>query len=122
MGLIGTDTNLWRVRVDLFAVDDDGRRVGGAVADLRGLLQDDGRVTNAEVAGDQGLGVTGRPVVGLLFWVGADDVGEAAMTAVQAARRAGAAHGVGPDLYDVTVIPKEAVVRPDDRGYPAMPD
>lgn len=122
MGFAGTDTNLWRVRVDLFAVDDDGRRVGPAVADLRGLLQGDGRVTNTEVGGDQGFGATGRPIVGLLFWVNADDVREAAMTAVQAARRAGAAHGVGPDLYDVTVTSKEAVVRPDDPGYSAMPD
>lgn len=122
MGTTGTDANLWRVRVDLFAVDDDGSRVGRAVDELRRMLQDDGRATNADVGGDQGLGVTGRPVVGLLFWVDADDVGEAAATAVRAARRAGAGHGVGPDLYDVTVIPREAVVRPGDPGYPAMPD
>lgn len=111
----------WRVRVDLFAVDGDGFRVERAVDELRGQLQDDG-CTNADVGGDQGLGVTGRPVVGLLFWVEADDVAGAARTALQVARRAGAAHGVGPDLYDVTVIPKEAVVRPGDPGYPAMPD
>lgn len=86
------------------------------------MPQCDGRVTNADVGGDQGLGVTGRPVVGLLFWVDADDVGEAATMAVRAARRTGAAHGVGPDLYDVTVIPMEAVVRPGDPGCPAMPD
>jgi hypothetical protein len=122
VGTIGTGANLWRVRVDLFALGDDGRRVGRAVDELRGLLQEDGRVGNADVGGDQGLGVTGRPVVGLLFWVDADDVGEAATTALQVARRAGAAHGVGPDLYDVTVIPEDAVVRPRDPSYPAMPD
>src|SRR4051794_2157016 len=64
VGTIGTGANLWRVRVDLFALDDDGRRVGRAVDELRGLLQEDGRVGNADVGGDQGLGVTGRPVVG----------------------------------------------------------
>jgi hypothetical protein len=72
---IGTGANLWRVRVD-FALDDDGRRVGRAVDELRGLLQDEARVANANVGGDQGLGVKSRPVVGLLFRVDADDVGE----------------------------------------------
>jgi hypothetical protein len=61
-------------------------------------------------------------VVGLLFWVQADDVGEAARIAVDTARRAGAGCGVGPELYDVTIIPLNAVVLPDDPQYPSMPD
>ncbi len=118
----GSGTALWRVRVDLFARDGDGRRVSGAVGTLREVLEDDGDPTHADVGGDQGLGVTMRPVVGLLFWVRADDVGGAAATAVETARRAGADHGVGPELYDVTVIPREAVARPGDVHYPPMPD
>lgn len=58
----------------------------------------------------------------MLFWVYADDVGAAPATAVETARRAGAAHGVGPELYDVTAIPEVAVVFPDDLSYPAFPD
>lgn len=119
----GVGSELWRVRVDLFAEDDDGRRVSAAAAALRAVLvDDDGDPAHADVGADQGLGVTTRPVVGLLFWVRADDVGGAATTAVDTARRAGAAHGVGPDLYDVTVIPRDAVVLPGDPLYPSMPD
>ncbi len=77
------------------SMDDDGRRVERAVDQLRRMLHDDGGVTTADVVGNQGVGVTGRPVVGLLFWVDADDIGEAAATAVRAARRAGAATASG---------------------------
>jgi hypothetical protein len=73
------------------------------------------------VGGDQGDGATGRPVVGLTFWVRAEDVGEAAVRALDLARRAGENHGVGPELYDVVVIPSAAVVSPDDPEYPHMP-
>ena len=61
-------------------------------------------------------------MIGLSFWVRADDVGQAARTAVETARRAGADSGVGTDLYDVVVIPNAAVTRPDDPAYPPMPD
>jgi len=71
-----------------------------------------------ESSADQGTGIEGRPVVGLSFWVRADDVGEAARTALEAAQRAGAEGGVGSDLYDVVVIP---VARADDPGYPPIP-
>jgi hypothetical protein len=110
------------VRVDLFARDDDGDRVIRATQSLRGLLDDDGDPTHADSGGDQGIGVAERPVVGLLFWVRADDVGAAARTALATARQAGADHGVGPELYDVTVIPRAAVALPGDPGYPSMPD
>lgn len=89
---------------------------------LRAALASDGAPAVGAVGADQGLGVTSRPVVGLLFWVRADDVGAAATVAVEAARRAGANHGVGPDLYDVTVIPRQAVALPGDPLYPSMPD
>ena len=64
----------------------------------------------------------GADVVGVLFWVWADDVGDAARIAVDTARRAGADAGVGPDLYDVVVIPAHGVVWPETVGYPRMPD
>jgi hypothetical protein len=74
------------------------------------------------VGADHGLGIEGRPVVGLTFWVRADDVGQAAKTAVESARRAGTESGVGSELYDVVVIPDAAVAIPDDPRYPQMPD
>jgi hypothetical protein len=86
------------------------------------LLDAGGGAVPGDCCVDQGLGIAASPVVGFLFWVRADDVGAAAMTAVAAARRAGADAGAGPDLYDVTVIPFVAVAQPDDPMYPPMPD
>ena len=63
---------------------------------------------------DQGLGVTERPVAGLVFWVRTDDVGAAAARAVEVARGAGGPAGLGPELYDVTVIPQGAVMMGSD--------
>lgn len=123
MRWVGDGRELWRVRVDLFADDDDGRRASAAADGLRSLLTGgDGVPGPGEASADQGLGVANRPVVGLLFWVKADDVGEAATIAVRTGQRAGTGRGVGPDLYDVTLIPRKAVVFPDDARYPAMPD
>jgi hypothetical protein len=77
---------------------------------------------HGDIGLDQGTGAAGQSVIGMLFWVRADDVGQAARTAVTIARRAGEPDGVGPDLYDVTVIPRAAVAQPGDPGYPPMPD
>ena len=118
---MGDGSNLWRVRVDLFASDDNGNRVSACARELDRLLTgDDG--SGGGSGADQGLGVEGLPVVGLVFWTRADDVGSAATLAVETARQAGRSHGVGPRLYDVTVIPEDAVVMPRDTAYPAMPD
>jgi hypothetical protein len=83
---------------------------------LRRLLtSDDEEDRPGEGAGsDHGTGIAGRPVVGLLFWVRADDVGLAARTAVETARRAGTESGLGSELYDVVVIPRSAVAMADD--------
>jgi hypothetical protein len=90
---------------------------------LRQLPFDDGAArAGGGVAADQGRGIEGRPVVGLTFWVRANDVGDAANTAVEAARRAGMESGVGSELYDVVVIPSPAVASPDDPVDPPMPD
>jgi hypothetical protein len=63
-------------------------------------------------------------VIGLVFWVRADEVGEAARLAVETARRAGAESGVGPELYDVIVSPSTAVRHPGegDHAYLPKPD
>jgi hypothetical protein len=121
---VGNGSELWRVRVDLFAPDDDGGHVPAAHEALkRQLTASDEAVRGpGETSADQGTGIARRSVVGLSFWVRADDVGEAARTAVDTAQRAGAEHGVGTELYDVVVIPNAAVARPDDPGYPRMPD
>ena len=119
----GTGAELWRVRVDLFAEPRDARRqINAAVEALKSLLpfSDDEKAHG--VGADQGTGATRRNVVGLLFWVRANDVGGAAATALDVARRAGAGEGIGPELYDVVVIPRASVVLPNDPGYPRMPD
>jgi hypothetical protein len=119
----GEGSELWRVRVDLFAVDDDGRRVAEITDALRGLLlSKDDDASSDFIGADQGEGVSDRHVVGVTFWVRADDVGGAAKAAVETARRAGANCGVGPELYDVVVIPRAAVALPTEPDYPTMPD
>jgi hypothetical protein len=123
MRWVGNGSDLWRVRVDLFAEDHSGARVAAAHQALQcQLTSDDAAEAAGDVAADQGLGVEGRPVVGLLFWVRADEVGLAARTAVETARRAGTDSGIGTELYDVVVIPSAAVARPTDPEYPTMPD
>lgn len=111
------------MRVDLFAEPRDARRqINKAVEALKTLLPfgDDQKASG--VGADQGTGATRRNVVGLSFWVRADDVGGAATTALDVARRAGRGEGIGPELYDVVVIPRAAVVLPGDARYPQMPD
>jgi hypothetical protein len=110
---------LWRVRVDLVAPDFDSARMRCATEALRSLLNDLGRREPA--SGDQGRGIADTPVVGLLFWVAADDVGAAASSAVKIAAKAGEECGLS-GLYDVTVIPRDAVALPDDPRHPEMPD
>jgi hypothetical protein len=118
----GVGSELWRVRVDLFAESKNPRRQINNVAKvLSSLLTSNDGYPKPDIGLDQGTGATGRPVVGLLFWVRADDVGGAATTAVEIARRAGENDGVGPELYDVVVIPRAAVVLPQDPRYPQMP-
>jgi len=119
---VGTGSNLWRVRVDLFVLDDSRDWVHVVAEGLRPLLTGgDPSIQHGDFGVDQGTGMANRPVVGLLFWVRADDVGQAALDAVGTARRALAARLPNAGLYDVTVIPCGAVVT-RDRMYPPMPD
>jgi hypothetical protein len=119
----GTGAELWRVRVDLFAEDNAGHRVSAAHESLRSLLTEgEGGFEPGELGADGGLGVAGGPVVGLLFWVRGDDVGQAATVALETAERAAVGRGVGPELYDLTIIPHSAVVFADNPRYPARHD
>jgi len=121
---VGEGSELWRVRVDLFV-----ERVRPAKSQIIEIAE---RLTSALTGNDgdarsgigidQGTGTANRPVIGLCFWVRADDVGQAALTADDVARRASASAGAGPDLYDVTVIPRNAVSYLKDAKYPPMPD
>jgi hypothetical protein len=124
MRWVGEGSEFWRVRVDLFVADGGGNRIQAAHEALqRHLTESDNAARRpGESASDQGIGIEGRPVVGLSFWVRADDVGQAAETAVETAWRAGADSGIGTGLYDVVVIPEAAVARPNDPAYPPMPD
>ncbi len=123
MRWIGTGSELWRVRVDIFVPDDGAKWTRFAFEGLRNLLIDgDAASGDGDAGSDQGTGIAGRPVVGLLFWVRADDVGQAALRAVDTAARALADHLAKPELYDVTVIPRTAVAMKGDSTYPVMPD
>ncbi len=121
MPSLGHGLNLWHVRVDLIAPDHDGRRVEPTAEALAALLTqpdgDDHLVTGV----DQGIGVEGQAVLGLSFWVWANDVGAAATLALQTAKSAGAVAVVGPTFYDVVVVPRTAVVMPCDGHDINMP-
>lgn len=120
MHWVGNGSKLWRVRVDLFAPDTESASVPTTHEALqRELTETDGAARPwADSATDQGRGIEGRPVIGLVFWVRADEVGSAASLAVETARRAGAGSGVGPELYEVIVLPSTAVRHPGE-GDPA---
>ncbi len=108
---------LWRVRVDLFAHGGDGRRVQTTAEALRQTAERLG-FPLVQLGVDQGTGAAGGPVIGCTFWVRGADVGDAANHAVATARTATAGLGIGPDLYEVVVIPAAAVADVSDPSYP----
>ena len=109
------------MRVDVFAPDRESWRVESAHRALQTLLTEtDGELPNRAGA-DQGVGVEGQPVIGLTFWVRADDVGAAAKTALSTAVEAAASGVAGPAFYDVVVIPASAVAAPAQHKI-EMPD
>jgi hypothetical protein len=119
----GEGRRLWSVRVDLIAPDGDGSRVAIAHESLLGLLVHDDGVGGHPGSGiDQGIGHEGRPVIGFTFYVRADDVGSAATTGLAVAEAAGPAAGVGPEFYDVVVVPHSAIVVPLDEFEIPRPD
>ena len=127
MHWVGRGSELWRVRVDQFAADGASDRVSATHQALqRELTETDGAVRPwGDSAADHGRGIEGQPVIGLVFWVRADEVGQAASLAVETARRAGAETGVGPELFDVSVFPSTSVRWPgegDPAYLPSQPD
>jgi len=120
--IVGQGEALWRVRVELFAEDGAMHRIGASAVALDQLLPEDDGETLLGMGGDHGvdggIGDARGPVVGFLFWVRADGLGEAAETAVDFARLVGRWPGAGPRLYKVVVLPDDAVARPDDPHYP----
>jgi hypothetical protein len=120
---IGSGQELWRVRVDLL-IDDARADSACVIAERLGLMliADSEPAAPSELGVDRGLGVTARPVLGLLFWVRANDVGDAATSAVGEARSAAAECRMAFELYDVTLIPEQAVVLPDVPLFPPLPD
>jgi hypothetical protein len=123
MRYAGSGSELWRVRVDLFDTANSVPRPDVQEV-LRSLLgADDGEPGRFDAGADSGRGIEGRPVLGLLFWVRADHVGDAASIAVETALRAARdCCGENLELYDLTLIPRSAVVLPEDPHYPVMPD
>lgn len=125
MQWVGDGSKLWRVRVDLFAPDDDPGRVPTTHEALgRQLTETDGVPRRpGDWVADQGTGRVGdRPQVGLVFWVAADEIGQAATLAAETARRAGVESGVGTELFDLSVSPYDAVADHYDDHYPQRPD
>ena len=118
-----TGEALWRVRVELFAEDGNVMHcIGASAVALEQLLPDDDGETLPGIGGDHGvdggIGDALLPVVGFLFWVRAEALGEAAETAVEFARLVGRWPGAGPRLYKVVVLRADCVSRPDDPYYP----
>jgi hypothetical protein len=118
----GDGTDSWHARVDLIAPDNDKARVGVAAEALRRQLHGTHAGTGWGAGVDQGIGVEGQPVIGFVFWVRADDLGSAALTALDTARRAGAAANLGPDYYDVSLVPRSSVLVPEDEHEMWMTD
>jgi hypothetical protein len=122
MRWVGEGSELWHVRVDLLAPDDDSSRVSDARRSLLRLLVETDGGAGYQAAVDQGTGVEGQAVLGLSFWVRADDVGSAATVALSTARSAAAGGLAGPEFYDVVVVPRSAVRVPEDEHHLPMPD
>ena len=120
MRSVGVGAESWRVRVDVMVSRDAPSWVSLATAALSKLVT--GANDGTDVGADQGLGVGSQPVLGLLFWVRADDVGQAAVTAVDTALNVAKTLDRTAELYDVTIVPQRAVVLPGNPRYPAMPD
>jgi hypothetical protein len=120
---VGAGEELWRVRVDLLVDEADADSFGAMAERLGSRLTGDNEPEGpGELGIDHGLGVAARPVLGLLFWVRADEVGGAASSAVDAARSAAAECGMAFELYDITLVPEQAVVLLVDPLLPAIPD
>ena len=70
-----------------------------------------GSAKNFDLCTEAGIGETGDTTIGANYWVRADDVGEAARIAVSTMELSVQAAGAASrGLYEVTVVPRHAVV------------
>jgi len=104
MKWVGEGPELFSVRVDVIAPDDDSRWVKLIAGALNGRLPFHDPAVVGGPAGDQGRGHEGSPVVGLTFMVRASDFGEAAQLAVETALTAASDVGVPGPVYDVVLV------------------
>jgi hypothetical protein len=106
MRWIGEGPELFSVRVDVIAPDDDDRWFLLVAEALNSRLPFRDPAVVGGPAGDQGRGHEGSPVVGLTFMVRASDFGAAANLAVETALAAASDVGVRGPVYDVVLVPE----------------
>jgi hypothetical protein len=106
MRWVGDGPELFSVRVDVIAPDDDDRWVKLIAGALNSRLPFRDPAVVGGPAGDQGRGHEGSPVVGLKFMLRASDFGEAAKVAVETALAAASDVGVPGPVYDVVLVPE----------------
>lgn len=116
---IGNGQQLWYARVELFVDGDSSRFVGSAWNALYKMLGCP-RGDTGRPGADQGTGMADRPVVGLVFWVRADDVAGAAQLAFDTATEA--LEGAPQGLYGVTIIPAGSAPAVRDSSFPPLSD
>lgn len=113
MRSIGDGPSLWRVRVAV-----TGKRVEPDLAEsvmryLESTLT--GEQEPFDIGADFADGETGSPIVGASFWVRAADVGAAALLAVVSMMTSyQAVTSERPSLYEVELVPREAVLLHDE--------
>jgi hypothetical protein len=114
MRWFGDGPTLWRVRVVLKAGNAQPGHIETTVERLRGLLAErPGEADPWDVGGEFGQGETGDATIGASFWVRAADVGAAARFAVTTmTATCEAVTGERHGLYEVNLVPHDAVVRP----------
>jgi hypothetical protein len=122
---VGDGSELWRVRVDLFAPDHDAGRVPVTDEALgRQLTETDGVARKpGDWVADQGLGREGeRPGIGFVFWGirRRDRIGGHARG--QRRSPGGSGKRVGTEWYDVSIFPHAAIADRYGDPYPQQPD
>jgi hypothetical protein len=119
---VGEGPELFSARVDLTAPDDDARWVRLVAASLMQRLPFSNGTGRALIGVDQGRGHEDAPVVGLTFLLRATDFAGAARLAVETAVAAGADAGLTGKVYDVVLVPEDALVLPEEERRIPMPD
>jgi hypothetical protein len=107
MRWVGEGPQLFSVRVDVIAPDDDDRWVKLIAGALNSRLPFRDPAVVGGPAGDQGRGHEGSPVVGLTFMVRSSGFGAAANLAVETALAAASDVGARGPVYDVVLAPED---------------